>query len=155
LIKIRLKDYSLSFLKRGQVAQSVEQRTENPCVAGSIPVLAINVEKAYPILEFMNPYAIIQTGGKQYRVETGDVIDVELLEGSGVLTFDQVFFVFDGAKSHVGVPVVPGFVVKGELLGETKGEKVISFKYKKRKNYHRKVGHRQRYSRVKITEIAG
>ncbi len=103
----------------------------------------------------MNPYAIIQTGGKQYRVETGDVVEVELLEGEGPVQFGEVFFLFDGTKTLVGAPVVPGAVVKGERMGEIKGEKVVSFKYKRRKNYRRKVGHRQRYSRVKITEIAG
>lgn len=102
-------------------------------------------------------YAIIQTGGKQYRVKRGDVIDVELLsqEGDAPVEFREVLFVGDSNEAKVGSPLVNGFVVKGELVSEVKGPKVIAFKYKRRKMCRRKVGHRQRYSRVKITEIAG
>ncbi len=102
-------------------------------------------------------YAIIETGGKQYRVKKGDVIDVELLsqEESAPVEFTQVLFVGGANEPKVGAPLVSGCVVRGELLGETQGPKVVAFKYKRRKNYRRKVGHRQRYSQVKITEIAG
>ncbi len=100
-------------------------------------------------------YAIIETGGKQYRVEAGDVIDVELLgEDSGSnIEFKNVLFFHTGEAAKVGAPHVKGCVVLGQLLQEIKGPKVLSFKYKRRKNYRRKVGHRQKYSRVKITEI--
>ncbi len=100
-------------------------------------------------------YAIIKTGGKQYRVKQGDVIDVELLgvEPSNTVEFNEVLFVSDAGSPVVGAPTVLGCVVKGEILGEVKGDKVIAFKYKRRKNYHRKIGHRQKYSQVKITEI--
>jgi large subunit ribosomal protein L21 len=102
-------------------------------------------------------YAIIETGGKQYRVEKGDVIDVELLgaEKGGTVEFKNVLFANTGSAAKVGKPHVDGMVVVGELMQEIRGPKVISFKYKKRKNYRRKVGHRQNYSRVKITEIKG
>jgi len=102
-------------------------------------------------------YAIIETGGKQYRVQKDDVIDVELLEAEkgGKIEFKNVLFLGDGKASKVGVPYVTNSTVMGELVDEVKGPKVISFKYKKRKNYHRKVGHRQKYSRVKIKEIVG
>ena len=100
-------------------------------------------------------YAIIKTGGKQYRVEQGDIIDVELLGEEKTVNFNEVLFASDGKTAQVGTPHVAGFVVKGEVLGEVKGDKVFAFKYKRRKNYRRKVGHRQRYNRVKITEIAG
>lgn len=102
-------------------------------------------------------YAIIQSGGKQYRVAAGDIIDVELLgsEPKDAVEFDQVLFVFDGQKAHVGVPVVAGYIVKGELVTEIKGPKVIAYKYRRRKDSRKKVGHRQHYSRVKITHIAG
>lgn len=100
-------------------------------------------------------YAIIQTGGKQYKVAEGDVIDVELLEAQETIEFDQVLFVFDGSTPHVGAPVVPGFTVKGELVSTVKGPKVVSFKYRKRKDSRKKIGHRQQYSRVKIVQIAG
>ena len=100
-------------------------------------------------------YAIIKTGGKQYRVQPGDVIDVELISAgeNGEVAFDQVLMMSDGDKIKLGEPVLAGCQVIGELLEESKGPKVIAFKYKRRKNNHRKVGHRQRYSRVKIKEI--
>ncbi len=102
-------------------------------------------------------YAIIETGGKQYRVQKDDVIDVELLEtGKGdKIEFKHVLFFNDGKASKVGAPYVANSTVIGELVGEVKGPKVVSFKYKRRKNYHRKVGHRQKYTRVKIKEIVG
>lgn len=101
-------------------------------------------------------YAIIETGGKQYRVEKGDVIDVELLGvEKGEVEFKNVLFINDGSATKVGKPHVNGCVVLGELMQEVRGPKVLNFKYKKRKNYRRKVGHRQNYSRVKITEIKG
>ena len=99
-------------------------------------------------------YAIIETGGKQYRVEKGDVIEVELLGiDKGAVEFKEVLFVNDGKVTMIGAPHVDKCLVKGEVLEEIKGPKVISFKYKKRKSYHRKVGHRQKYAKVKITEI--
>lgn len=100
-------------------------------------------------------YAIIETGGKQYRVEKGDVIDVELLHGEkgGVVEFKNVLFVQKGASAKIGKPHVNGTLVLGELIQEIRGPKVFSFKYKRRKNYRLKKGHRQNYTRVKITEI--
>ena len=99
-------------------------------------------------------YAIIKTGGKQYRVAKGDVIEVELLPAeNNLVAFDQVLFLNDGSKIEVGKPTVNGCQVKGELLENTLGPKVIAFKYKRRKNYRRKVGHRQKYAKVKITDI--
>jgi large subunit ribosomal protein L21 len=102
-------------------------------------------------------YAIIETGGKQYRVKKGDVIEVELLndvKGDKVV-FDQVLFVDDGKSSLVGAPCVKGYVVKGTLLGEAKGPKTDGVKYKRRKQFYRHFGHRQKYSQVKVSEIAG
>jgi len=101
-------------------------------------------------------YAIIHTGGKQVRVATGDVVDVELLhQEAGPVEFNDVLLVVDGANVKVGTPHVEGGKVCGELIRDIKGPKVIAFKFKRRKNYHRKVGHRQPYSRVKITAIEG
>lgn len=102
-------------------------------------------------------YAIIETGGKQYRVEKDDVIDVELLESEKgeKVEFTNVLFFNDGKHAKVGSPYVAQAVVKGQLIMESKGPKVISFKYKQRKGVRRKVGHRQKYHRVKITEITG
>ena len=101
-------------------------------------------------------YAIIETGGKQYRVEQDDVIEVELLQSDqdGKVEFKNVLFLSEGSTVQVGAPYLSQCTVKAELLGEVKGPKVVSFKYKKRKRYRRTVGHRQRYSKVKITEIA-
>lgn len=103
-------------------------------------------------------YAIIETGGKQYRVEQNDIIDVERLpeaEAGQPVEFKNVLFLNDGKHPKVGSPYVAGSVIKGELLMDSKGPKVISFKYKQRKGVRRKVGHRQKYHRVKITEIVG
>lgn len=103
-------------------------------------------------------YAIIENGEKQYRVEKDDVIDVELIEAkdNGQVEFTNVLFIGGGSTAKVGAPYIKQSMVKGELLGVTKGPKVIAFKYKRRKGSTRKkVGHRQKYSRVKITEIIG
>lgn len=99
-------------------------------------------------------YAIIETGGKQYRVEKGDVIDVELLDTkAGEKVEFNVLFVNNEGAAKIGNPRVAQSVVQGELIQEVKGPKEIAFKYKQRKPFRRKVGHRQRYARVKITEI--
>ena len=99
-------------------------------------------------------YAIIETGGKQYRVEKGDVIDVELIEANeGKIEFKNVLFLNDGTAVKIGMPNLAQSVVQAELLNEIRGPKVIAFKYKRRKPFRRKVGHRQNYSRVKITDI--
>lgn len=101
-------------------------------------------------------YAIIKTGGKQYRVAENDIIEVELLDaglGSEV-EFTDVLFLTDGSAAKVGQPVVAGYVVKGELLGEATGPKIVSMKYKRSHHQYRKFGHRQHYSRVRITGIA-
>ena len=102
-------------------------------------------------------YAIIETGGKQYRVEKGDIIDVELLgkETGSTIEFKHVLFVNHAGTAKVGSPHVAQCIVRGELVQEVKGPKEIAFKYKQRKPFRRKVGHRQRYSRVKIVEITG
>lgn len=102
-------------------------------------------------------YAIIESGGKQYRVAPSDSIEVELLDRplGEAFAFDQVLFVHDGTTSTVGTPHVVGASVKGELIATVKGEKLINFKFKKRKNQRRKRGHRQTYSRVRILEITG
>jgi large subunit ribosomal protein L21 len=101
----------------------------------------------------MHKYAIIQTGGKQYRVQEGDELDVELLGVEDKFTFDKVLLVNDGTASVVGLPYVPNCLVQATILGETKGPKVIAFKYKKCKNYRRLKGHRQKYSRIRINQI--
>lgn len=98
-------------------------------------------------------YAIIETGGKQFCVEEGDILDVELLDVEKEVKFDVLFFQ-NGSEQKIGFPHVPKHVVYAEVLEEVKGPKTIAFKYKRRKNYRRTVGHRQKYSRIKITKIA-
>lgn len=100
-------------------------------------------------------YAIIQTGGKQYKIEEGNIYDVELLEPNkdGLVEFKEVLLLNDGTKIIIGNPNVKNCIVKAKVIKEVKGPKVIAYKYKRRKNYHRKRGHRQKYSQIKITKI--
>lgn len=99
-------------------------------------------------------YAIIKTGGKQYRVAIGDFIDVELLNlESGLVEFSEVLFSYDGSKAQIGAPAIDNFLVYGEVVGQVSGEKVTGLKYKRSHNQCRKWGHRQKYTRVKITGI--
>ena len=96
-------------------------------------------------------YAVIATGGKQYRVSEGDVIRVEKLgaEADSKFTFDQVLYV-DG---KVGNPTVEGASVEATVVGDGKAKKVIVYKYKRKTGYHKKNGHRQQYTEVKIDKI--
>ncbi len=100
-------------------------------------------------------YAIIKTGGKQHKVAVGQTIDVELIKGDigAPVQFTDVLFVHDGARPLVGEPNVPGYVVSGELIDYVAGPKVTSMKYIPG-NHRKKIGHRQKYARVKITAIA-
>ena len=100
-------------------------------------------------------YAIIESCGKQYKVAQGDVVFFEKLdaeEGKKV-TFDNVVLVADGEKIEIGNPCVKGFKVEGKVVAHGKGKKIIVFKYKAKKNYKRKQGHRQPYTKVEITAI--
>ena len=101
-------------------------------------------------------YAIIKTGGRQYRVAEGDTIDVDLLAGEAgaKMTFDDVLLHADGENLTHGSPSVSGASVSGELVEQRKDKKVIAFKYRRRKGYHRTVGHRRKLTRVKITGIS-
>ncbi len=104
-----------------------------------------------------NMYALIETGGKQYRVQEGDILSVEKLgvdEGEKI-NFDRVLLVGGGAGTKVGKPYVEGATVEGEVQFHGRGKKIIVFKYKPKKNYKRKQGHRQPFTRVRITRING
>ena len=99
--------------------------------------------------------AIIETGGKQYRVQEGDVLMVEKLpadKGQDVV-FDRVLFVSNGEETKVGQPLVEDAKVTGKVLEQGKGKKIIVFKFKAKKNYRRKQGHRQPYTKVAIDKI--
>ena len=99
-------------------------------------------------------YAVIVTGGKQYRVSQGDIIYVEKLdqEIDSTVSFD-VLMLGDGDNVEIGTPILSGAKVQGKVLGQVKGEKIVIYKYKSKKNYHRTAGHRQQYTKVEITEI--
>ena len=100
-------------------------------------------------------HAIIVTGGKQYKVTEGDVLYVEKLpnETGDAVTFDQVLAVLDGDKATFGQPTVAGASVQANVVKNGKGKKVIVFKYKPKKNYRRRQGHRQPYTKVEITAV--
>lgn len=100
-------------------------------------------------------YAVIKTGGKQYRVAKNDVIKIERLDGEvgAEITFPEVLMI-GGENPVVGTPTVAGAVVKGTVLEQAKGEKVIIFKKRRRKNYRRRNGHRQLLTVVRIADIA-
>ena len=99
-------------------------------------------------------YAVIRTGGKQYRVEPGGLIRVEKLEGDVGTTvqFTDVL-VAGGDPIRIGTPLVEGVTVRGEIVGHLRDKKVLIFKKKRRKNYRRRRGHRQSLTTVKVTEI--
>ena len=112
-------------------------------------------------------YAVIQTGGKQYRVSEGDTVTVEKLsprQGSGQASmalkegdkviFDKVLLTDDGVATQVGAPYLAGAKVEGTLVSEKKGKKVSGMKYKAKSNYRIKYGHRQVEAKVKITSVA-
>ena len=102
-------------------------------------------------------YAVISTGGKQYRVEPGKTVVVEKLDGDKgtEVVFDQVLLVSsgDGGSVSIGKPIVAGAKVTGSIVEQGRGEKLVVFKFRRRKNYVRKNGHRQDYTAVKIAAI--
>ena len=101
-------------------------------------------------------YAVIETGGKQYRVEQGEILRVEKLDGPAgtKLTFDTLLFADDGGNVRVGTPKVAGVSVDAEIVEQGLGKKITIFKYKRRKSYRRKAGHRQPYTALRIGSIA-
>ncbi len=100
-------------------------------------------------------HAIIETGGKQYKVAEGDTLFIEMLptEAGETVTFDKVLAILDEDKATFGAPVVEGAKVEASVVKNGKGKKVIVFKYKPKKNYRRKQGHRQPYTKVTIGKI--
>jgi large subunit ribosomal protein L21 len=101
-------------------------------------------------------YAIIRTGGKQFRAEAGKTIRIPTLPGDAgsKITFDDVILGSDGDKTHVGAPAIKGAHVTAEIVKHGKGEKIVVFKQKRRKNYAKKQGHRQAFTEVRIKDIA-
>ena len=100
-------------------------------------------------------FAIVETGGKQYQVEEGRYLDVELLEGDkdSKVVFDKVVMIVNGKKSKVGQPYVAGASAEGTIVKHDKAKKVIVYKQRPKKGYRRKQGHRQGFTRVMISKI--
>jgi len=99
-------------------------------------------------------YAVIVSGGKQYRVTKGDTIYVEKLnQEDGSVVDSDVLLLGSDEGVQVGAPTVAGAKVEGKIVGQVKGEKIIIYKYKSKKNYHRRAGHRQQYTKVEITAV--
>ena len=99
-------------------------------------------------------YAVFKTGGKQYRAGTGEILTIEKIEGDAgaKVTFGDVLLVGEGENIKLGDDI-KGAKVIGEIVGQIKGEKLLAYRYKRRKGYHRTVGHRQKLTKVKVTEI--
>jgi large subunit ribosomal protein L21 len=100
-------------------------------------------------------YAVFKTGGKQYRVEKGDKLRIEKVPGSlgDAVTFDQVLLVSDDGKLALGRPLLGGAKVEAKIVEQGLGRKVVIFKFRRRKNYRRKTGHRQPFTALEITNI--
>jgi len=102
-------------------------------------------------------YAVIQTGGKQYRVANGDVITVEKLEGDAgsTLAIEPVLMVNDGKATQIGAPVIEGASVIAEVVEQTRGDKIVVFKKKRRQGYRRTMGHRQELTVLRVLDVTG
>lgn len=100
-------------------------------------------------------YAVIETGGKQYRVQEGDTIFIEKVDGNqgDAVSFERVLLLSDESEVKVGKPYVEGAIVNASILEQGKAKKIIVFKFKAKKDYRRKQGHRQPYTKVKIEKI--
>ncbi len=100
-------------------------------------------------------YAVLETGSKQYRVTAGDTLQIERLavEAGKTFTFDRVLFTNNDGKLGIGAPTVAGATVVADVIEHIRGVKTITFKMKRRKGYHKKIGHRQELTIVKIKEI--
>jgi large subunit ribosomal protein L21 len=103
----------------------------------------------------MEPYAVIETGGKQYRVKIGDTLKVELLEGEAgtAVVLDAVLAISNGESLTIGAPFIKGAKVGAEIVEQARGPKVVAFKKKRRKGYKRKVGHRQHLTVLRVASI--
>ncbi|MFA5523917.1 MAG: 50S ribosomal protein L21 [Tissierellales bacterium] len=102
-------------------------------------------------------YAVIETGGKQYRVQEGDVLFIEKVAGNEGenLSFDKILLLSNGEEVKVGKPYVEGATVTGNIVEHGKAKKIVVYKFKRKKDYRKKQGHRQPYTRVKIEKING
>ena len=116
--------------------------------------IGIGTISKYAILGRKTIYAVVETGGKQYKVSPGQTIEVEKLPAGGeTVELDKVYLVGDGDKVTVGKPTIPGAKVIANVVGGGKGDKVIVYKFKAKVRYRRKRGHRQPYTKLAIKEI--
>ena len=101
-------------------------------------------------------YAVVTTGGKQYRVKKGETLKIEKISGDigAQVDFDQILMVSDGDRVEIGQPLVENAVVHGLIVAQGKHKKILVFKYKRRKRYRRKQGHRQQFTAVRIDDIS-
>ncbi len=124
---------------------------------GRKPPVAASLERFSAKNERNNDmFAVIMTGGKQYKVRKDDVLDVEKLEGGAgdKIAFGEVLMVGGEGTAKIGAPLLDGASVSAEVVEQTRAPKIVVFKKKRRKNYRRKAGHKQMLTRVKITNIA-
>jgi len=100
-------------------------------------------------------YAVLSTGGKQYKVEAGEILRIEKISGAvgETVAFDKILMFSDGENVRVGTPLLEGIAVSGHIVQQEKAKKILVFKSKRRKNYRRKQGHRQPFTAVKIDSI--
>ena len=117
-----------------------------------MPNLSVTIGK-----EAISMYAVIKTGGKQYRVAKGDVIRVEKLAGDvgQAVDFDDILMLGEGDNQKVGTPTVAGAKVSGEILEQARDKKIFILKFRRRKHHMKRQGHRQHFTAVRITDIAG
>ncbi|HEY3357778.1 MAG TPA: 50S ribosomal protein L21 [Polyangia bacterium] len=102
-------------------------------------------------------YAVIQTGGKQYRVQPGETIKVEKIDAAAgnTVEFSEVLMVADGENVRIGTPLLEGVKVAAEVVKQDRDEKILVYKYRRRNAWHKKQGHRQPFTAIKVTEIRG
>jgi large subunit ribosomal protein L21 len=105
--------------------------------------------------EELTMYAVIASGGKQYKIEAGDILRLEKIKGEtgDAVSFGSILMLSDGEDVKIGQPNLDGVVVQGHIVEQGKSKKIIVFKYKRRKRYRRKQGHRQQFTAVKIDSI--
>lgn len=131
--------------------------TESSADVGASPVVANALPEQAAKPRAPLPYAVIHTGGKQYRVSVGDRISVERLEAEAgsEITLDRVLLVGGDGSTRVGTPLVDGAAVTASVDDHFRGEKLVVFKYKAKKRYRRRIGHRQSQTKLTITGIVG
>jgi large subunit ribosomal protein L21 len=119
----------------------------------NIRILILNIIVVYQGGKFM--YAVVFSGGKQYKVQKDEILRVEKISGDigAPVSFDKVLMFSDGENVNIGQPVLENVSVNGHIVEQDKAKKIIVFKYKRRKRYRRKQGHRQQYTAVKIDSI--